>query len=184
MSVPEQLVGAWRRTGLFIDGIRRVDFCDVLWLQTSTWFVDIRHRLGGDVLNLEPAGVPAKRMARRVAMAGVAEWAEPVMTWHATFGSRAEAASESYRLSWRDNVVVEEGSISHNNETFAFAEEWLRMSAASDEPAIRVREQYLFIAIGRWSIEVRVQPGGDRLVAVRRDRIGDRWVEIASVGLV
>ncbi|MDT5315369.1 MAG: hypothetical protein QOE74_4389, partial [Mycobacterium sp.] len=42
MTLPVELVGAWRRVGLLIDGVRRVDYCDVLWLQSADWFADIR----------------------------------------------------------------------------------------------------------------------------------------------
>jgi hypothetical protein len=38
MALPVEVLGAWRRVGLVIDGVRRVDYCDVLWLQSADWF--------------------------------------------------------------------------------------------------------------------------------------------------
>src|SRR5262249_42042417 len=36
------LVGAWTRSRLVVDGSRCVDQCQVLWLQTPSWYADIR----------------------------------------------------------------------------------------------------------------------------------------------
>src|ERR1700737_130259 len=42
MAVPIELVGAWRRSGLLLDGGRKVDYDERVWLQTPECFVDIR----------------------------------------------------------------------------------------------------------------------------------------------
>jgi hypothetical protein len=179
MTVPESFVGAWRRTGLFIDGVRRVDFSDVLWLQTPTWFADIRLRMDR---NVEPLDAPSRRMARTAASAGIAEWTDPIMTWRPTLGVRADFPVDRYRLDRRDNVVVEYGSLTAGTTEFTFAEEWLRMTGPSETHSVVAREQYLSISIGRWSIEVSPDDS-DAFVAVRRDRIGDRWTEIGNAKL-
>ena len=180
MTVPSELVGAWRRSGLLINGVRQLDFCDVLWLQTPTWFADIRLRLTSD---LEPTSAALRRMSRVTATAGTADWADPFMTWNGSFGPRRETSPDTYRLRWRDNVVIESGSIRAGGETFTFAEEWLRMSTGSDETALIVRDRYLYIAIGRWAIEVSSPAGDDRLIAIRSDLSGDHRAEVGSVQL-
>ena len=82
MGVPRELIGAWRRSGLIIDGLRQVDHCDVLWLQGAEWYVDIRLRISRP--ELLSGGDVAVRFARERAFAGTASWREPMLTWELT----------------------------------------------------------------------------------------------------
>lgn len=177
MPVPDELVGAWRRTGLFINGVRQVDHCDVLWLQSSTWFGDIRLRIDPAT---EPTHPAARRMARVVGSGGTADWSAPLMTWTSTLGPRVGSATDAYELSWEDGVVVERGTIEFEDDTFTFAEEWLRMSTPSDEPTVTRHEDNLQIAIDRWAIRIGTLDGSDDLFATRSELINHTWTEIGS----
>ena len=42
MAVDRDLVGAWTRSRLVVDGASYADVCKVLWLQTTDWYADIR----------------------------------------------------------------------------------------------------------------------------------------------
>jgi hypothetical protein len=49
MSVPIQLVGAWRRNGILVGGRRVVDCSDLIWLQRPEWFAGIRLPVAPDL---------------------------------------------------------------------------------------------------------------------------------------
>ncbi|HEX3824813.1 MAG TPA: hypothetical protein VHV79_10155 [Mycobacteriales bacterium] len=176
VEVPPELIGAWRRSGLFIDGVRQIDYCDVLWLQSSTWFADIRLRLDPAAEPLSPA---ARRMARPFASAGTATWADPIFTWTSTLGNSGPPDANS--LNWEDGVVVERGTIALDHETFTFAEEWLRMNGESDEPIVTCRDRYLHIAVGKWAIAASASDNDGPLIAKRLKNNGHTWTEVGSV---
>ena len=60
-----EFAGAWRRTDLHIGGRLRDD-ADVLWLQTSEWYADLR-------IPHDDHGGPIE------AFAGPARWVEPLL---------------------------------------------------------------------------------------------------------
>src|ERR1700694_5523811 len=78
MTVPPMLVGAWRRSGLIIDGKRAVDHCDVIFLHTPECFIDIRLRL--DPTSTPPPDGLGAKFATEVAFAGIGIWDGSLMT--------------------------------------------------------------------------------------------------------
>lgn len=102
------------------------------------------------------------------------------MTWTSTLGPRVGSATDAYELSWEDGVVVERGTIEFEDDTFTFAEEWLRMSTPSDEPTVTRHEDNLQIAIDRWAIRIGTLDGSDDLFATRSELINHTWTEIGS----
>src|ERR1700722_5083193 len=126
MSLPIELVGAWRRSGLILDGVRKVDYCDVIWLQTPTWFVDIR-------LLIDPTVTPPTEglpgfFYKEFCFAGVTSWDPPQITWDHKIDSSLQPSVDSNPLIWEDGVVFECGTATVDGEPVPFIEEWLRMT--------------------------------------------------------
>src|SRR3984957_18148564 len=100
MGVPIELVGAWRRSGLIWKGVRKVDYCDVVWLQTPEWFVDIRLLI--DKGATPPSeGVPSW-CYKEFSFAGIASWDAPRITWDHLIDSSLEPAVDANPLTWED----------------------------------------------------------------------------------
>jgi hypothetical protein len=177
------LVGAWRRSGLLLDGARAVDHCDVIWLQTPEWFVDIRLRI--DPKLAPPTEGLGARFAKEVAFAGIGVWDAPLMTWQHRFDTRAELPADANSLNAEDGVMVERGTIADGGRDVRFVEEWLRMT--EDDPPWSVADVAGFadgvrVEVGRWAVEfAELQPGGPSR-ATRYDRVGGGWLLVGSVG--
>jgi hypothetical protein len=179
MTLPIELVGAWRRSGLLLDGVRTVDYCDVIWLQTPEWFVDIR-------LLIDPkAEVPTDGIPdffyQEFAFAGVTTWEPPIITWNHLIDSNVESAVDSNPITWADGVVLENGSAPVGSRMIPFTEEWLRMTGDgvswnADTGASRAR-----IEVGGFAVEIEDSRPGGRFRAVRYHQQGGEWVKFGEV---
>jgi hypothetical protein len=179
MSVPPELVGAWRRVGLIVDGVRRADPCDVLWLQSPDWFADIRLPLaGGEGLG---AGEPAGLFASAWAFAGIGTWSAPVMTWRHDFDLHVDSGLDSNPLSWEDGVVVERGTLDWPGRPVPFIEEWLRIAGDGVEPKVDVGPTAVRVEVGKWAIGVEDTRPGGTFAAVRYERTDGEWRAVGSV---
>ncbi len=122
MAVPEEFVGAWRRVGLLIDGVRRVDYCDVLWLQTADWFVDIRTLI---VPGLAPeAGDVQAHFTQELSFAGTTDFNGAKLRWRHLLDSREEAPPDENLVVWQDKLLVESGHFPWQGREVPFVEEW------------------------------------------------------------
>jgi len=181
MGVPIELVGAWRRSGLIWKGVRVVDYCDVVWLQTPEWFVDMR-------LIMDPAAVPENADApaffyRNRCFAGHTTWEAPEITWAHELDSSATRSNrpDSNPLVWEDGVVFECGRSSVDGEEHPFIEEWLRMtdddvtwSAEGDHTSARIE-------VGKWAVEISDSRPEGTFKATRYALTDSGWVEYGSV---
>lgn len=183
MSLPAELVGAWRRSGLMWKGRRHVDYCDVIWLQTPEWFVDMR-------LIIDPDAVPPNAsvprfFCRNSCFAGNTTYEAPQITWHHAIDSNAkrrpDARPDSRPISWEDGVVFERGTATVEGQEHPFIEEWLRMtdddvkwSATRDATSARIE-------VGRWAVEVADDRPAGQFSAVRYEFVGGKWREYGSI---
>jgi hypothetical protein len=182
MSVPLELIGAWRRSGLLLDGVRQVDYCDVIWLQTPDWYADIRLRINskGDV---PTEGVPPW-FSKEFSFAGIATWSDPVITWDHALDFYLEPAIDSNPLSWGDGVACENGKTMLNGVEVPFTEEWLRMTDDDVQYSAVIRdEQHVRIEVGRFAIEITDERPSGRFSATRYQRAtpGGDWTEFGRV---
>jgi hypothetical protein len=179
MAVPVELVGAWRRSGLIVDGVRKVDHCDVIWLQTPEWFVDIRLLIdrGSD----PPAsGIPSW-FYQEFSFAGVASWDSPRITWDHLIDSSLEPAVDSNPLTWEDGVVLERGRAEFDGVEVPFIEEWLRMTDDDVTWRVETGDKRARIEMGRFAVEiVDARPSG-RFTSTRYHQIDGVWVDFGSV---
>jgi hypothetical protein len=180
VPVPRELVGAWRRSGLIIDGSRQVDYCDVLWLQSADWYADIRLAL--PVPGPVPTdGVPG-HFAKERAFAGITTWTPPVITWEHVFDVRENPPLDSKALRWHHGVVVERGTQLWNGRDVPWEEEWLRMSDDDVEPVVTLDDRCVHIAVGDWVIETKDERPKKPFRCTRYDRIHSGWREVGTVG--
>jgi hypothetical protein len=178
VSVPDRIVGAWRRVGLVVGGTRRVDHCDVLWLQGREWYADIRLRI--EPGSPAPTEGPAAVFAAERAFAGRAHWRDPEMTWEHSFDSAHGAGDPDVgRLSWAEGVMVEEGELGGGGSRIPYVEEWLRLSAAAAEVA--PVDGGVRVGVARWGIEVvDGGPDGD-FTATRFTVDAGRWTPTGTI---
>jgi len=175
LTVPPELVGAWRRVGVTLGGRRLVDHCDVVWLQTPSWFADVRLRLAPGRA-APTADVPAWLYAE-AAFGGVAAWSAPRMTWRHELDLDGSVPPGCNDLCFDAGVLVERGDTEVNGRPTPFREEWLRMSAADPTWSARRAGSALRVEVGRWAIELLDERPGGSFSAVRLESAGGEWRE-------
>jgi hypothetical protein len=175
VALPVELVGAWRRVGLVIDGARRVDYCDVLWLQSADWFADIRTRIQPGVG--PSADDPHAPFATEFSFAGTTEFTDPMLHWIHTLDSRGEAAPDENPVAWQDELLVESGSFEWQGRLVPFVEEWGHLG--SDGVCGVGRDGYVRVEAAGFAIEVGTAAGGFRAVKYR-EQTGS-WIEAGRV---
>lgn len=175
MTLPVEFVGAWRRVGLVIDGVRRVDYCDVLWLQSADWFADIRTHIQPRVG--PSADDPHAPFATEFSFAGTTEFADPMLHWIHTRDSRGEAPPDENPVAWEDELLVESGSFEWEGRLVPFVEEWGHLG--SDGVCGVGRDGYVRVEAAGFAIEVGAAAG--RFSAVKyREQTGS-WIEAGRV---
>jgi Protein HRI1 len=179
VTLPRELIGAWRRSGLLLDGVRVVDYCDVMWLQTPEWFVDIRVLIDPEVI-IPTEGVP-NFLYREIAFAGTTAWDAPRITWSHLIDSILEPAIDSSSLVWADGVVLENGSAPVDDQMIPFTEEWLRMTGDEVTWQAENADNRARIEVGRFAVEIEDNRPNGSFRAVRYSRDVDRWTEFARV---
>ncbi len=179
MTLPIELVGAWRRSGLLLDGVRTVDYCDVIWLQTPEWFVDIRLLIGPKA-EAPSEGVP-EFFYKEFAFAGITTWEPPVIAWNHLIDSSLEPAADANPITWADGVVLENGSALVENQTVAFTEEWLRMTDDAVCWRAEVGANRARIQVGRFAVEIEDSRPHGGFRAVRLHQQGGEWVPFGEV---
>jgi hypothetical protein len=164
---------------LIIDGHRQIDYCDVLWLQSAEWYVDIRLR----ITQPEPplTDEVAIRFARERAFAGIASWQSPLLTWEHLIDIATDPPADCNPLEWTRGGVLERGIHRSDGRDVPWVEEWLRIDAAEPVASVADDRRHLKICVGDWAVEVRDERPNGRFVAVRQDRIDGCWRQIGEV---
>jgi hypothetical protein len=182
MTMPRELVGAFRRSGLILNGKRMVDHADVIWLQTPEWFVDMRLLIERDAPPVV-ADVPAWFYQEK-AFAGIATWDAPKITWQHLIDSHRRTTPDSNLLVWDDGVVIERGITDLSGEKVPFAEEWLRMTGDDVECSAEHGDGRARIEVGRFAVEIfDERPAGGNFNATRFERRDGQWAEFGSVSM-
>jgi hypothetical protein len=175
MTLPVELVGAWRRVGLVIDGVRRVDYCDVLWLQSADWFADIRTLIQPGVG--PSADDPHAPFATEFSFAGTTKFTDPMLHWIHTLDSRGEAPPDENPVAWQDELLVESGSFEWQGRLVPFVEEWGHLGSAG---VFGVgRDGYVRVEAAGFAIEVSAAAGGFHAVKYRQQ--AGSWIEAGRV---
>jgi hypothetical protein len=180
MTVPQKLVGAWRRAGVLIGGTRIVEEFDRLWLQTPEWFADIR-------LRIDPSRGPCDEglpvfLSQEGAAAGTTSWAEPIITWDKSIAvsARPPGSDDSRPLTWADGVVQESGMTLVHGQECHFIEEWLRMTDDDAAWSTDVGDRRVRVEVGRWAIEVSDDRPVGAFTATRFERTDGKWRPVGT----
>lgn len=177
--LPEKLIGAWRRTGLIIDGQRRVDYCDVLWLQGEQWFADIRLRLNDQ--DPQPGDGVAVDFATEGAFAGIARWSEPTMSWEHILDVRDEPPTDVSPVKWQNGGIIEGGTMNWQGRQVPWAEEWVRLVDSSVEPVVTLADRYIHITVGDYAIEIKDERPQGTFTATRYALVDGTWIKVGTV---
>jgi hypothetical protein len=123
-TVPDQLVGLWRRLSIEENG-QRDTTTQVFWLQTTSGFGDIRIPAGRPAINtLAELTVPqAIALAHQGGFAGITRLAGDRCEWHHAmdyqpFNGKADVGT----LHWEGDILIEIGPDG------AYREEWQRVA--------------------------------------------------------
>ncbi len=121
--VPENLIGAWRRESVAIEGGQPFEDSQVIWLQAPTYFVDLRLALPGEGAAPEAFG-------------GVVDWAAPHLRFHHDVDLNGHAAEDVGALSWDGEVLVERGVAVFGEDSIEFEERWIRQAGGNGTFAV------------------------------------------------
>ncbi len=178
MAVDRDLVGAWTRSRLVVDGTPCADVCKVLWLQTIDLYADIRVpcRAGA-----APAKGPAAVFARPWAFAGTATWDPPVMTWHHQLDSMLQPNVDSNPLERDGDLLVESGRFKWAGLWIPFREEWRRLSRSDDVVGAEVQTRRIQVTIGAWRIDVEDDRPSGNFRATWHDFKDGTWRPTGSI---
>jgi hypothetical protein len=180
VTVPESFVGAWRRSGLLLNGRRVVDYSDVIWLQTPEWFADMRVLIDPGTAGPR-SGVPGF-FYDEFAFSGTSSWDGRVFAWHHHIDRSSPPPSDANPVSFEDGVAVERGTAEADGVPVTFAEEWLRMTADGVEWSEEHSDGWARVEVGGFAVELRDdRRGGGPFTATRYARDGGRWVRVASI---
>lgn len=181
MSVAAALVGAWKRSGLLVDGLRVPDPCDVLWLQSAETYADIRLPLDPGATPETPGG-PAGLFARASAFAGAAHWEPPSMVWEHALDAHPRGGTDQGTLDLsRDGWAYEDGTVTWEGRPVPFREEWERISTPADPVHVEATAGRISVTVGRWRIDVGDGRPAGEFRAERFERRGATWELVGTV---
>lgn len=176
MSVPPELVGAWRRAALMVEGERQPDPCQVMWLQTPSWYADIRLPLPGGARSQPGAVALPPMLSEPWSFGGVADWADPVMTWGHHFDLREEKGLDSNRLELLGDLLVEQGTTTDSEgRPVRFSERWERVSPSEVLAQFSLQECSLQVRVGAWAIYLEDRRPEGAFLATLSERRGRSW---------
>lgn len=178
--IPQEFVGAWRRVGLVIDEVRRVDYCDVLWLQSADWFADIRTLIEPGVT--VAADHVQHPFAQELSFAGTTEFNDPKLHWIHLLDSLGEAPPDENPVAWQDKLLVERGSFEWQGRQVPFVEEWGflgRAGVTGSGTGAAGAEREVRVEAAGFAIEARQSSSG--FSAVKYVRSTGDWVASGKV---
>ena len=105
--------GAWRRCGLVLDDAPPAEDSCVVWLQAGPFFADMRTPLAG-------------RSAAATAFSGRTTWVVPVMTFHRDIDLAVPPRTDSGRLQFAGDRLIEDGTVVWDGRTIRYTEHWTR----------------------------------------------------------
>jgi hypothetical protein len=180
MSIDSKIIGAYRRSGLLLEGKRFVDFSDVLWIQTPECYVDIRYPISPDLVT-PTDGVP-EWFYGTFSFGGTASWDGTKITWNHLIDTDPTGAIDSNPLVWDDGVVLENGTTELGEKTdVPFTEEWLRITQLDDPWSATHEDGYIRVEVGRHAIEIHDERPTGACVATRFVKDGDGWKPVGQV---
>jgi len=110
VRVPPELRGGWLRRSIAVGGGPAQETATVWWLQASTRFADLR--------------VPLAQDGRAQSFAGATTWEPPALTWEHELDLEGLADSDTGRVHFDGELLVEEGEWAGDSGPRGYVEVW------------------------------------------------------------
>lgn len=163
------------RSGLVIDGRRVVDPYDVLWLQTESWFGDVRVPIEHDWP--ESRAPQDQFRVSSVFVGSDADIDADTITWHPV---RPDLGSGTYRYRRTGALIVELGVSEYGGQEYEWAEEWVRITAAGAPTEVYEESDRVRLTVGDFRfVGGTSDPGAWGQIQILE---GDQWIVRSSVG--
>ena len=111
-------IGVWQRQSIAINGGEPFEDARVFWLQTESYFADMRW----------PIAKSNDGEGAASAFAGRAEWRSPCMYFQHEIDLTKEFSEDIGQLSFKDNMLIEDGQVEVDGRSISFQEVWTPMS--------------------------------------------------------
>ncbi len=174
--VPERFVGVWLRQSISLDGSPPGEHEQVVWLQTSSTFADLRIPKQDDGSAVE-------------AFSGSTHWDGEMLSWlheldwHGTF-----AGNDQGLIDWDDAVMVERGTMAARNEAgdpicIDYVERWAAVPSGEPNVALDGRSSgaiAIHVRMGAWAL---TQARRGARFGARLERPGAPVVHIGDASL-
>ncbi|MEY2437342.1 MAG: hypothetical protein QOF97_2178 [Acidimicrobiaceae bacterium] len=150
--MPVELVGAWERVSVSIDGSTPAAPATVVWLQGRSAFGDLRlPRDGVDAPDLPYATASVARC-----FAGHATFEPPNMRWSHTIDLAGVLADQDDvgHLRWHDGDLVEEGTFLIDGIAVPYVEVWRRLPDSTGRVAEITDTGFVHVAVGDHSLTI------------------------------
>lgn len=165
-ALPDCFIAAWERHELVVDAVERADAGPAIWVQTPTWFVDVRG----------PGG-----FASDTSFAGTTAWDAPYLAWaHPIDLGRpagvVDDGADCGHITLADDDLIETGEhIAGVHATYR--ERWCRLAGARGPVLAAQSEHGLAVRVGDHAAAVVDQRavGGGAIARYERFEAG-RWV--------
>jgi hypothetical protein len=156
------------------------DLCDVLWLQSTEIFADIRIPRSG-VASRSVSG-PAGLFYRPWAFAGVTRWNPPSVVWEHALDTDRDPVTDIGILDLSiPGWAFEDGTVVWEGRDVPFREEWKLVSAPGAPVHVLETPERICVTVGSWRIDVAEGRPGGVFRAERLEIRGGTWEVIGRV---
>ena len=169
MTLAPQLVGAWQRRSIAIDGGAPEEPARVLWLQAGDAFADLR-------MPLDPNGTID-------AFAGITTYDEPALTWHHMLDWNGTFAGYDCGVVERDaEQLIERGEFERDGTRHAYEEVWLRIDPG-EVGVVLTATHAMIVRVGCHCLAMRDRRRAGGEFDVRHSRLTARvWDDLVVLG--
>jgi Protein HRI1 len=160
MTLPPELIAAWERSELIVDGARVEGAGRTVWVEAGVAYVDVRNGEG---------------FASGMTFAGSTAWDEPRLTWTHTIDSESDGGADVGLMSYDGDDLIEEGEY-FDERVVKYSERWVRLAGSDGIVLVANAAGALAVRVGDHAsvIVTRGAEGGG--VAARYDHWdGSAW---------
>lgn len=170
MTVPDELIGIWKRESIAVAGRQPYENSDVYWLQTPSRYADIR--------------VPNHESGRFSSFAGSQRWHAPRLRFHHELDLVGDFFDDEGTFHWDGETLIEDGTIVECGGEISFRERWVRQSVVGDDYSTwekRKEDRLIAICISIGDLKL-ILDGSHGLFAQLQRQTASHVEVIAQVG--
>jgi hypothetical protein len=170
--MPDELVGAWERVSVALDGGPPDEPADVVWVQGRSAFADLRVPRVGVGARVEAPDLPYGTRSVARCFAGHAAYEAPNVRWHHTIDLAGEPADEDDvgHVCWDAGDLVEEGTFLNDGVAVSYVEVWRKLPNGAGRVVEITDAGFVHVEIGdhALTIEDTRDAGGAFVARYRR----------------